>query len=214
MTLFSFVSYFLTGVGLGLLISAPVGPVNVLCIQHSLQRGFFAGLAVGFGALIADLFIAAMAAFGISAISGFMKTYEPLVQVGGGIVLLLFGVRLFVSHPHWSADQVEQRSEFITHLGALPQSFLLTVSNPGAILGIFAVVGSAGSAVGGLETYTEALMLLAGMALGALAWWVCLAKLIASFRQKLSDERLRLINQIAGGLLIICALALFLNVSL
>ena len=64
----------LTGIGLGLLISAPVGPVNVLCIQGSLSKGFVAGLAIGFGALLADLMIATMAALGITVISGFMKS--------------------------------------------------------------------------------------------------------------------------------------------
>jgi threonine/homoserine/homoserine lactone efflux protein len=213
MTLFSFVSLFITGIGLGLLISAPVGPVNVLCIQHSLQRGFFGGLAIGAGALLADLFIAGMAAFGISALSGFMKSQETLVQIVGGFILALFGMRLFLSHPHWRSEECETRRTVISHLGALPQSFLLTVTNPGAILGIFAVIGSAGSAVGGLANILEALALLGGVGLGALIWWISLARIVSAFRQKLSDDRLRLINQVAGGLLIVCAIALFLKVG-
>lgn len=202
----------LTGIGLGLLISAPVGPVNVLCIQGSLSKGFVAGLAIGFGALLADLMIAAMAALGITVISGFMKAYEVPVQIGGGVILLIFGLRLLLARP--KLLYVEPGSQcLMAHIGALPQSFLLTITNPGAILGIFAVVGSAGSAVGGLASYREALFLLAGMFLGAAMWWLGLAGLVASFRRNITEQRLRLINQIAGGLLILSGAALFLKVG-
>lgn len=201
---------FATGFGLGLLISAPVGPVNVLCIQHSLARGFLGGMAIGIGALVADLLIATVAALGITAISGFMKTHEFYIQLGGGIILLVFGLRLFLSRP----DLVEAGAEsgrLSGHLGAAPQSFLLTITNPGAIFGIFAVIGSAGSAVGGIESYAEAMLLLAGVAAGAALWWVGLARLIAGFRTRLTKDRLRLINIGAGLLLFVCGAGLLGN---
>lgn len=210
MTMLSNIYLILTGFGLGLLFSAPVGPVNVLCIQHSLERGFWAGLAIGLGALVADMMIATTAALGITVISGLMKSYEIPVQIGGGIILIGFGLRLIFSHPMIATSSAGPRS-FIGHLGGMPQSFLLTVTNPGAIFGIFAVVGSAGSAVGGLATFAEAFLLLAGVAGGALLWWIGLAKLTASFRHKLNLRRLQLINRCAGGLLGFCGVALIAN---
>ena len=57
----------LTGFGLGLLISAPVGPVNILCIQRTLAKGFWAGFAIGLGAIGADFLISVAAALGITA---------------------------------------------------------------------------------------------------------------------------------------------------
>lgn len=210
MTLIGNVYLFATGFGLGLLISAPVGPVNVLCIQHSLARGFFGGMAIGIGALVADLLIATVAALGITAISGFMKAYEIYIQLGGGVILLAFGLRLIFSHPALVEVGAEEGRLF-GHLGAAPQSFLLTITNPGAIFGIFAVIGSAGSAVGGIETYAEAMMLLAGVAVGAALWWFGLARLIAGFRKRLTEERLRWINIGAGALLLACGAALLIN---
>ena len=134
------------------------------------------------------------------------------MQIGGGVILLLFGLRLLLARP--KLHNVEPGSQcLMAHIGALPQSFLLTITNPGAILGIFAVVGSAGSAVGGLASYREALFLLAGMFLGAALWWLGLAGLVASFRRNITEQRLRLINQIAGGLLILSGAALFLKVG-
>jgi len=183
-----------TGVGLGLLISAPVGPVNILCIQHSLARGFWAGFITGCGAIVGDLLIASMAALGLTVISGVMETFEGVIQGVGG-------VRLLLSHPRMLASDDRSLHPF-KNLGAAPQSFLLTVTNPGALLGIFAVIGSVGAAVGGLQTYSEALVLLGGVFIGAVLWWAGLARLISLFRRQMTERRLAFINQSAGILLI------------
>ena len=55
------------GILIGILVSAPVGPVNVLCIQRAIERGFFGGVAAGLGAVLGDGLIALFAAFGVKA---------------------------------------------------------------------------------------------------------------------------------------------------
>ena len=81
------------------------------------------------------------------------------------MILLGFGVRLLLSHPRMLAPDDRSLHPF-KNLGAAPQSFLLTVTNPGALLGIFAVIGSAGAAVGGLQTYMRSF----GFAWGGVYW--------------------------------------------
>ncbi len=58
------------GVIIGILVAAPVGPVNVLCIQRAIERGFWGGIAAGMGAMFGDGLIALCAALGVGAISG------------------------------------------------------------------------------------------------------------------------------------------------
>lgn len=190
----------LTGFGLGLVISAPVGPVNILCIQRTLARGFWAGVAIGAGAICADFVISAMAALGISALSGLMKSYEVEIQMIGGLILIGFGLKIFFSHPKLFGSEPGM-PRLRGHVGAMPQSFLLTITNPGAILGIFAIFGSVSSAIGGFESHLESLMILTGLLLGASFWWICLTRLIAAFRGKMTEKRLELINKIAGLIL-------------
>ena len=43
------------GLIIGILIAAPVGPVNVLCIQRAIERGFWGGIAAGIGLLLGVL---------------------------------------------------------------------------------------------------------------------------------------------------------------
>lgn len=58
------------GIIIGILVAAPVGPVNVLCIQRAIARGMWGGVAAGLGAVLGDGLIALSAAMGVGAISG------------------------------------------------------------------------------------------------------------------------------------------------
>ena len=150
----------LAGIGIGMLMAAPIGPVNVLVIQRAAAGGFWAGLAAGIGAVLGDGMLAAIAAFSISAISDVMAAYSGAIQFVGGLLLIVFGVALLVHQAcsHHSGRQGIRAGE---HTGIIPQTFFLTVTNPGAILGMAAMIGGLGSLIGGLNTYLEALLLVA-----------------------------------------------------
>lgn len=190
-----------TGLVIGVLISAPVGPVNVLCIQRTLERGFWGGVAAGLGAVLGDGLIASAAAFGLTAVASFMSGHKQTIQLVGGLILVAFGLRLLYARTKVAVAPGTE-SRLSTNAGVIPQTFFLTVTNPGAILGVFALFGGLGSLIGGLRDYTEALLLVAAVMGGALAWWCGLARLIATIRHKLDERRLRAINQVAGVVLI------------
>lgn len=190
----------LAGLGIGVLMAAPIGPVNVLVIQRAVAGGFWAGLAAGIGAVLGDGLLAAIAAFSIRAISDVMAAYSGVIQFAGGLLLIAFGLGLLFTKPALTIP-VGQKSRLVEHTGIIPQTFFLTVTNPGAILGIAAMVGGLGSLIGGLNTYLEALLLVVSVMGGSLLWWLGLSELIATIRHKLTEGRLKLINRIAGGVL-------------
>jgi arginine exporter protein ArgO len=215
----------LSGLVIGVLIAAPVGPVNIVCIQRTLERGFWGGLAAGLGAVFADGIIAAVAAFGVTAISGVMSSYEQEIQLVGGLIIIIFGLKLYTAKPklvaqkrtNWAqlrriVDWVPERLRpalrfqiwrILPHASVIPQTFFLTITNPGAILGLFAIVGGLGSVIGGFRNYVEALTLVVSVMLGSLLWWAVLSRLIEKLRHKLTENRLKVINQVAGlGLLV------------
>lgn len=194
----------LTGMMIGVIASAPVGPVNILCIQRTIEHGFFAGLAAGTGAVLGDGLFAFIAAWGITAISDVMLKERALLQIVGGAVLLAFGIKLFFTKPKLTDPRLRtgaaERDGFWAYIWAIPQTFFLTITNPGAMLGMFALVGGGGSALGGLST-TEAITFVISVMGGSLLWWFLIARIIASFRHKLDERRLRLINQAAAVVL-------------
>jgi threonine/homoserine/homoserine lactone efflux protein len=201
----------MTGLLIGMVTAAPVGPVNVLCIQRTLERGFFAGLASGMGAMLGDGLIALVAAFGINAISDVMLQNKALFQIVGGAILLIFGIKLYSTPPKLSAEGGvhvdDQNQGLLDYLWSIPQTFFLTITNPGAVLGMFALVGGAGSALGGLNSTTEAFTLVLSVMGGSLLWWFSIARIISTFRHRLNEQRLRAINQVAGIILGLFGLA-------
>lgn len=200
----------LAGLGIGVLMAAPIGPVNVLVIQRAVAGGFWAGLAAGIGAVLGDGLLAAIAAFSIRAISDVMAAYSGVIQFVGGLLLIAFGLGLLFTKPALTIP-VGQKSRLVEHTGIIPQTFFLTVTNPGAILGIAAMVGGLGSLIGGLNTYLEALLLVVSVMGGSLLWWLGLSELIATIRHKLTEGRLKLINRIAGVVLFAFGLILVID---
>ena len=82
------------GLAIGVLVAAPVGPVNVLCIQRAVERGFWGGIAAGLGAVLGDGLIALFASLGVGAISGAVQYHRFAIQMVGGLALLVFGLKL------------------------------------------------------------------------------------------------------------------------
>ncbi len=191
------------GILIGILVAAPVGPVNVLCIQRAVERGFLGGVAAGIGAVLGDGLIALFAAFGVKAISGAVKDYRHIIQVVGGLALAAFGMKLYVTVPRiMAADpSVDGRTSLRDYAWDIPQTFFLTITNPGAVLGLFAIFGGVSTFVE-VSTTIDALVLVAATMGGSLAWWIALSHGIGKIRHRLSDGRMRQINRIAGIVLI------------
>lgn len=203
----------LAGLGIGLLMAAPIGPVNVLVIQRAVAKGFWGGLAAGLGAVLGDGVLAAVGAFSIAAISDVMLAYGDTIQLVGGALLVAFGLALLLRRPVM-ATPPHERSHILDHMGIIPQTFILTVTNPGAVLGMAAMIGGLGSLIGGLNTNLEALILVAAVMGGSLLWWLGLSELIATIRHKLTDNRLKMINRVAGFILLAFGAALIIEIGL
>ena len=191
------------GVIIGILVAAPVGPVNVLCIQRAIERGFWGGLAAGLGAMLGDGLIALCAALGVGAISGAVAYHRLTIEIVGGLVLVAFGLRLYFATPRFVpiATGQEHKETLGDFVWDIPQTFFLTITNPGAVLGLFAIFGGVSTFVE-VDGYIDALTIVAAVMGGSLAWWIGLSHLIARFRHLLSAPRLALINKVTGLLLL------------
>lgn len=191
------------GAIIGILVAAPVGPVNVLCIQRAIERGFFGGVAAGLGAVLGDGLIALFAAMGVGAISGAIKDYRNSIQIIGGVALIVFGVQLYFAQPRLdtSGPVDESKASLKDFVWDIPQTFFLTITNPGAVLGLFAIFGGVSSFVE-VSSYVDALTMVAAIMGGSLAWWIALSHMIGRIRHRISINQFRRINRIAGVLLV------------
>ena len=78
------------GFAIGVLISAPMGPVGILCIQRTLDKGRRTGLYTGVGAAISDLIYCLLTGFGLSFIEDFIERNQNIIQLIGSAVLIAF----------------------------------------------------------------------------------------------------------------------------
>ncbi len=191
------------GIFIGVLVAAPVGPVNVLCIQRAIERGFWGGLAAGLGAMLGDGLIALFASLGVGAISGAIEYHRQTIQIVGGLALIAFGIKLYASPPGLAVTRADTdgAASLRDYAWDIPKTFFLTITNPGAVLGLFAIFG-------GISTFVEvhssidALTMVASIMGGSFMWWLGLSHLIGRLRHKFSARHLAFTNRAAGVLLL------------
>lgn len=188
----------------GVLIAAPVGPVNILCIQRAIERGVVAGIFAGIGAVLGDGLIALVATLGVGQITGAVGRYRDIIQVVGGLALCAFGLMLSRTKPVLLPEPPggQEWSRVRDHIWDIPKTFFLTITNPGAVLGLIAIFGGVSSFVD-VQTTIQALWLVAAIVAGSLLWWVFLSIMVGRIRHRVTEERLGQLNYGAGMLLVV-----------
>lgn len=196
--LFDEISVFLRGLVLGVVIAAPVGPVGILCIRRTLEKGIFVGLATGLGAALADALFAAIAAFGVTAALSLLTGMEKEIRFFGGFFLMVMAIRMFLKK-----IEMEHTSDVSAAglIKAVMTGFILTFTNPLTIIGILAVIAT----FAGSLTYLQAATLTGGIFCGSLAWFVLLGGGVFLIRKHFTDAALTWVNRITAILLLILA---------
>ena len=189
----------LAGLGIGMIMSAPIGPVNFLCFHRTLHRGLIAGLLVGVGAMLADCLFAGIAIFGLKFVSQLIEEHIQLFQVVGGVLIICFGIYLLrhkPPHPH--APKGKQKG-----WATVVSGFVLTFSNPGNFLGFAAMFSGITDVIAEEPSFFHGANLVFGVAAGALLWWSMFAGVTWTFRKKMTQAVLMKINRTAGVLILL-----------
>jgi threonine/homoserine/homoserine lactone efflux protein len=176
-------------------LAAIVGPMWVLCFRRTIEQGVAAGLVSGLGIAVADAIYGAIAAFGLTAISGFLLTHSFWIGLAGVAFLAWLGVKALFARP---ADLAATPNGLPSRsLGAAFASTLtLTLANPPTILAFTAMFAGLGLAAG--ANYQSAALIVAGVFVGSAAWWLILVAGAAALRARLSTQLLRAINFVSG----------------
>lgn len=189
-------AFLLKGTIIGFSLAAPVGPIGLLCIRRSLTEGRLVGLATGLGAATADASYGAIAAFGLTAVSGFLVAQKVWLGVIGGAFLCYLGVRAFTAAP--ASVAAPARSKGLP--AAYASSFVLTLTNPMTILSFIPVFAGLGLGIAG--DLTSATAVVSGVFFGSALWWLLLSNGVALFRHRLGQTWMRSINRVSGAMIV------------
>jgi len=197
----------LNGFIIGLSASIPLGPIGIICIQKTINKGHISGLVAGAGAAFADTFYAILAGFGVTFITNFIEEQQILIRILGGLILLFLGYRIFSTNP---AIQMRKKHISKNFLGDFISIFFLTLSNPMTIF-FFGAAFAGFGIVKEQSGFSELLQLIGGVLAGSFAWWFTLTTLVNLFRKKFRLKRLWWINKIAGSIVILFGLSVMIS---
>lgn len=188
------------GLIIGIVVSAPMGPVGVLCVQRTLNKGRWYGFVTGLGASLSDIAYALLTGYGMSFIFDFINANIFILQLLGSIMLFLFGLYTFRSNPVQSIRPVSQNKG--TYVHNFITAFFVTLSNPLIIFLFIGLFARFAFVLPGLPVYQEAIGYLAVLG-GALLWWLGITFFISKVRTKFNLRGIWLINRIIGGVVML-----------
>ena len=197
------------GIVVGIVIALPVGPVGVLCVRRTLFEGMAFGLLSGLGAAAADAIFGVIACFGLTVVRDEILQYSNWLSAAGGLFLLYVGGRALLERRVREPEPLAGEALF----GAFASSFALTLTNPITILAfaaIFAKVGFEREHVGLIEIW----VMVGGVFLGSLLWWLGLSFGIAALRRFAHITQIAWVNRVAGTVLVLSGLGLLVSVVL
>ena len=184
---------FAKGLAFGFILAATVGPMWVICFRRTIEQGALAGFVSGMGIAVADGLYGAVAAFGLTAISGFLLGQSFWLGLIGGVFLLYLGIKCLVAKP---VLVEETRQAKTSHSTAFFSTLGLTLANPPTILAFAAIF--AGLGLVSNSDYASAAIVVLGVFLGSAAWWIVLAAGANWLRNRAGPQLYRIINLVSG----------------
>lgn len=183
--------YILKGFLIGIIAAIPVGPVMMLTIQKSVSDGRKAGFSCGLGGTAVDTLCAIIAAFTLSGIGKFVEDNTILIEIIGGLFIIIVGVNMFFTH---IAKNRRKRPYS-------PKNFVkaatMGLSNPAAIAVMLTLFTFFKMNMHGQPLWVPILSIVA-LAFGSACYWYCFSRVAAHYGDRFNYRVLFLINRIAA----------------
>lgn len=191
------------GLAIGILISAPMGPIGMLIIQRTLSKGRWPAFFTGIGAALSDLIYCLLTGFCLSFVTGFIDSHQLLIQIIGSIVLIAFGYYLFQNNPTRALKAADTQTT--NYWGDFGSGFLLTFANP---LILFFIIGLFARFNFILPEFQlpHHITAYATIFSGALLWWYATTFFVSRLGRRINVRSLKIINRVIASILIVMAL--------
>jgi threonine/homoserine/homoserine lactone efflux protein len=198
MTVSQIVGMVFYGMGIGVALAAPVGPINIEMIRRGIRNGPFTGWLVGAGALTADTIFAAIIVSGLTPLADRPALRAPLFAAGA-VMLGYVGftsLRSAVRQESMGTNPARGSSH------AYLTGFLMAALNPMGIVYWLSVgsalVAEAVSKVG----KSGSPLLIGGVFLGILSWVSFVAVLVRAGRRFVTGRVMQWISGFGGAVLL------------
>ncbi len=180
-----------------------MGPIGILCIQRTLNKGRNSGFFTGVGAAASDLFYCLLVGLGISLVTDFIADHVNILQIIGSIILIVYAVYMIIHNPvSQIKENNDQREDYWRDTVT---GFLFTLSNP---LIMFLIIPLFARFSFPLPEYKFYHIILgyAFIVMGALIWWAVITFFVDKVRTHFNIRSMWLINRIIGSIILILSI--------
>lgn len=208
---FNFLDIIVKGMMVGIICSAPMGPVGVLCVQRTLNKGRWYGFVTGLGATLSDLIYALITGFGMSYVMALIDNPENkfFLQISGSILLFCFGVYCFRTDPRKKIH--ESKNQTGTLFSNFVTAFIVTFTNPLIIFLFLATFAQLAFIIP--DRPMEMSLGYMSICAGAILWWWGLTWLVDKVRTIFSIDSIVIINRIIGTIVMVFSFAIFIGTA-
>lgn len=200
-------SYFIKGIIIGLIFGMPIGAVGTMTVQRSFRYGFCAGLVTGLGSSVADCLYASVGVFGLTFISDFLLKYQVVINILGGMFVIVMGLRLLIG----KEKQIVAQKQVNGGIKMFLSSFVVGITNPAAILTFLFAFSY--FEITDAEIFMGVFLVI-GVFIGTYIWWGSLTAAVCLVRKKTENYSIGHMNKIFGTILTIFGIAVFIKIFL
>jgi threonine/homoserine/homoserine lactone efflux protein len=177
-------------------------------VRRTLFEGPIFGLVSGIGAATADSIFGIVAGFGLTIVRDRLLSLQDWLGAAGGLFLLYFGAVALLKRRMPHPEPLDGEAL----VGAYASTFALTISNPITILAFAAIFAKVG--VDKDTSLAGVAILVGGVFLGSLVWWIGLSFGIAALKRFLGNFNMIWLNRISGAILTLSGIGLLIAAGL
>lgn len=185
------------GMIIGIVASAPMGPVGVLCVQRTLNKGRAYGFVTGTGAALSDILYALLTGYGLSFIYDIISNQSTLfwLQIIGASIMFIFGLHTFRTNPMKNTRNVSRNKSSLLQNGIT--GFFITLSNPTIILLFLGLFTPLNFMLPEQPFFMQCIGYLSIFG-GAMLWWFFITYVVSKLRVRFDVRGIRVINRVIG----------------
>ena len=182
-----------------------MGPIGILTLQRTINKGRLSGLFTGLGAAASDLLYCLLTGLGMSMIIDFIQANVSVLQILGSIILIVYSLYMILHNPGESKVKDTNDKDDNDNTRDAITGFLFTLSNPLIIFLVIPLFARFGFPLPEHRWYHIILGYLMIVA-GAMLWWTVITYAVDKVRSRFNQGSMWTINRVMGSLLLLVSL--------
>ncbi len=183
------------GIIIGIVISAPLGPVGVLCLRETIHGGKNEGLLTGVGATLSDILYGFVVYLGVGLVLDFVVQYDSILRLIGGVIIVAFSLLLYRKSKQEIKHNPTKRLSKLHGTRKVLTAFLVTISNPFIMLLMLPLYTRFQFVQETSNPILELFIALLGLGLGCMIWWYILTSFVLLLISRTGHAGIRIISR-------------------